>query len=116
MGTQVLALTQSENSDARDLAQRIHNDQSMASYERKVANSAAFSSKVQIQPLQHAIIELGMKNISEMALSISVGKNVFKAGPVTIEIIQYLWRHLLACAFAGSIITGTPARVFTGFD
>lgn len=98
VGTQVLDLTQNEDSDARDLANLIQNDQSLASYVMKVANSAAYSSFGQIQTLQQAIAKLGMKNVAQMALTMTVGQSVFKADPVTQEITEYLWRHSLACA------------------
>lgn len=98
VGTQVLELTQSADSDARDLAKLIQNDQSLASYVMKVANSAAYSSFGQIQTLQQAIAKLGMQNIGQMALTMTVGQSVFKADPLTKEITAYLWRHSLACA------------------
>lgn len=98
VGTQVLDLTQNEDSDAKDLASLIQNDQSLASYVMKVANSAAYSSFGQIQTLQQAIAKLGMKNIGQMALTMTVGQSVFKSDPVTQEITEYLWRHSLACA------------------
>lgn len=98
VGTQVMQLAQDPESDARDLATLIQNDQSLASYVMKVANSAAYSSIGQIQTLQQAIAKLGMKTIAEMALSIAVAESLFKADKATEEITQYLWRHSLACA------------------
>lgn len=98
VGVRVLELTQDDDSDANDLATLIQNDQSLTSYVMKVANSAAFSSYGKIQTLQQAITKLGLKNISQMALTMTVGQSVFKSDPMTREITTYIWQHSLLCA------------------
>ena len=98
VATQVLALTRSENSDARDLAQLIQNDQSLAGHVMRMANSAAYSSQGKIQTLQQAIAKLGMRQLGQMALTVSVGQSIFKADAAMQTIVEQLWRHSLACA------------------
>lgn len=98
VGIRALELTQDDDSDANGLAMLIQNDQSLTSYVMKVANSAAFSRYGKIQTLQQAITKLGLKNISQMALTMTVGQCVFKSDPMTREITTYIWQHSLLCA------------------
>jgi len=98
VGVQVLALTKDKDSDAYGLADLIENDLSLTSYIMKVANSAAFSSYGKTKTLQQAIAKLGMKNIAQMALTMTVGQSVFKSDLLTREITTYLWQHSLLCA------------------
>ena len=98
VGVQVLALTEDKDSDAYGLAGLIENDLSLTSYIMKVANSAAFSSYGKTQTLQQAIAKLGMKNIAQMALTMTVGQSAFKSDLLTREITTYLWQHSLLCA------------------
>ena len=98
VAVQVLELSQDDDAYASSLAALIKNDQSLTSYVMKVANSAAFSNYGKIQTLQQAIAKLGMKNISQMALTRTVGQSVFKSDPLTREITSYLWQHSLLCA------------------
>ena len=98
VGVQVLALTEDNDSDAYGLAGLIENDLSLTSYIMKVANSAAFSSYGKTKTLQQAIAKLGMKNIAQMALTMTVGQSVFKSDLLTREITTYLWQHSLLCA------------------
>jgi HD-like signal output (HDOD) protein len=101
VGVQVLALTQDKDSDAYGLAGLIENDLSLTSYIMKVANSAAFSNYGKTQTLQQAIAKLGMKNIAQMVLTMTVGQSAFKSDSSTREITSYLWQHSLLCALWG---------------
>ena len=101
VGVQVLALTEDKDSDAYGLAGLIENDLSLTSYIMKVANSAAFSSYGKTQTLQQAIAKLGMKNIAQMVLTMTVGQSAFKSNASTREITTYLWQHSLLCALWG---------------
>ena len=105
VGVQVLALTQDKDSDAYGLAGLIENDLSLTSYIMKVANSAAFSSYGKTQTLQQAIAKLGMKNIAQMVLTMTVGQSAFKSNSSTREITAYLWQHSLLCALWGREIS-----------
>ena len=106
VGVQVLALTQNEDSDASGLASLIENDLSLTSYILKVSNSAAFSSYGKTQTLQQAITKLGMKNIAQLALTMTVGQGVFKSDALTHEITSYLWQHSLFSALWAREIAG----------
>lgn len=101
VGVQVLRFSQDDDSHAQGLAGLIENDQSLTGYIMKVANSAAFSRYGKTQTLQQAITKLGMKNISQMALTLTVGQSVFRSDPLTREVTTYLWQHSLLCAIWG---------------
>ncbi len=98
VGVEVLELTRNENSDAKSLAALIQNDQSLAGHVMKVANSAAYNAIGKIQTLQQAIAKLGMQQIGQMALAVTVGRSAFKSDPVSQKITAELWKRSLACA------------------
>lgn len=98
VSAEVLTLTRSEDSDARELAQLIQNDQSLAGHVMRMANSAAYSTRGKIQTLQQAIAMLGMRQIGQMALAATLGKTIFSTQDKNRSVIENLWRHSLACA------------------
>jgi putative nucleotidyltransferase with HDIG domain len=98
VGTEVIALTQSDDADAKALAQLIQRDVSLAGHVMRIANSAAYASRGQVQTLQQAIAKLGMRQISDMAVALSVGESVFKGAAAMQDIVTHLWRHSLASA------------------
>ena len=98
VGAEVIALTQSDDTDAKALAQLIQRDVSLAGHVMRIANSAAYASRGQVQTLQQAIAKLGMRQISDMAVALSVGESVFTSAAAMQDILGYLWRHSLATA------------------
>ncbi|MBT8149271.1 MAG: HDOD domain-containing protein [Gammaproteobacteria bacterium] len=98
VSAEVLALSRSDAADAGSLAQLIQNDQALAGHVMRMANSAAYSPQGKIQTLQQAIAKLGMRQLGQMALTVSVGQSVFNVDEQMQAIAQRLWRHSLACA------------------
>lgn len=98
VSAEVMALARSEDVDAARLASLIQNDQSLSGHLMKLANSAAFGGSGKMQTLQQAITRLGLRQIAQMAMTISIGQSVFKKDASTQEIIDYLWKHSLATA------------------
>lgn len=98
VAAQVMELARDPDSCAKDLADLILNDQSLAGHIMRVANSAAYTTVGQLKTLQQAITRLGMQQISQMALTMTVGKVLFKAEPNTQKITGQYWRHSLATA------------------
>jgi HD-like signal output (HDOD) protein len=92
---EVMALTNDPNADLSDISELIHRDQSLASHVFRVANSAAFRGTEAIVSLQQALTRLGMSLLGEIAISISLQGEVFRAPGFQKE-IKALWRHALA--------------------
>lgn len=98
VGAEVLSLTRREDADASQLAKLVQNDQSLSGHIMRLANSAAYNNGGKIQTLQQAVTKLGMSQIGQMALTVSVGESVFKSNASTDQIVNYLWKHSLASA------------------
>jgi len=97
VAAEVLSLVQQESTDAARLSAVIHRDQTLASNILRVANSVAFAARVSVTSLQQAVSRLGMAQITEIAMAVSVKSRVF-ANPLCAELLKGLWRH--------SVITG----------
>lgn len=93
----VMALCNDENSEARDLAEVMKRDQSLAGHVLRVANSAAYAPKEEIVSLQQAISRLGLPTVREIALAISVKGRVFQV-PGHQTRIRSMWMHSAAAA------------------
>jgi HD-like signal output (HDOD) protein len=91
----VMALVNDPAADAARLSTLIHQDQALAAHVLRIANSPAYMPRTPIASLQHAVAMLGVNQLSEIAVTVSL-----KNGAVTIPgheaDIQQLWRHALA--------------------
>ncbi|MEP6935379.1 MAG: HDOD domain-containing protein, partial [Nitrospirota bacterium] len=91
----VMALASDPSADAARLSALIHQDQALAAHVLRIANSPAYMPRTPIVSLQHAVAMLGVSQLSEIAVAISL-----KSGAVTIPgyeaYMQQLWRHALA--------------------
>ncbi len=97
VASEVMSLCSSPDTDAARLSEVLHRDQSFASHILRVANSPAMMPKVPIVSLQQAVSRLGMGQISEIAMAISVKGKVFPQGSHG-QLVSELWQHSLATA------------------
>jgi HD-like signal output (HDOD) protein len=97
---EIMLMSQDPDSDIATLSKLIHQDQSIASSVLRIANSAAFASSERIVSLQQAVARLGMRLLSEIAISVAVKSNVFSS-PRYSDQIRLMWRHALASALFG---------------
>lgn len=96
--SEVMALCQSESTDAAKLSAVIHRDQTIASNVLRVANSAAYSGQVACASLQQAVSRLGMQLITEIAMAVSVRGRMF-ANKACAELLGSLWKHSILTGF-----------------
>ena len=91
----VMALANDPAADASRLSALIHQDQALAAHVLRIANSPAYMPRTPIASLQHAVAMLGVNQLSEIAVTISL-----KSGTVKIPghegDVRQLWRHALA--------------------
>ncbi|MEM7309232.1 MAG: HDOD domain-containing protein [Planctomycetota bacterium] len=88
----VLAASDEEETDAREIAELIQRDQSLAAHVMRVANSAAYGGLEQIVSLQQAVSRLGMSAVAEIALAVSMRGRVFRV-PGYQSHIRTMWQH-----------------------
>lgn len=91
----VMALAGDPSADAARLSALIHQDQALAAHVLRIANSPAYMPRTPIASLQHAVAMLGITQLSEIAVTISLKSGAVKIPGHDTEIRQ-LWRHALA--------------------
>jgi len=91
----VMALANDPSADAARLSALIHQDQALAAHVLRIANSPAYMPRNPIVSLQHAVAMLGVSQLSEIAVTVSLKNGAVKIPGYEAEIRQ-LWRHALA--------------------
>jgi len=91
----VMALANDPAADAARLSALIHQDQALAAHVLRIANSPAYMPRTPIASLQHAVAMLGVNQLSEIAVTISL-KSVTVKIPGHEADVRQLWRHALA--------------------
>ncbi len=91
----VMALANDPSADAARLSTLIHQDQALAAHILRIANSPAYMPRTPIASLQHAVAMLGISQLSEIAVTVSLKSGAVKI-PGHEENIRQLWRHALA--------------------
>ena len=115
VANQVLMLTSDPQADAPRLAALIQQDQALATQILKIANSPAYMPRSPIVSLQQAVTWLGMKLLSDLALTASIQNGVFRVRGYEKQIGE-LWRHALASGlFAKEIARHSRQNVESAF-
>jgi HD-like signal output (HDOD) protein len=91
----VMALANDPAADAARLSALIHQDQALAAHVLRIANSPAYMPRTPIASLQHAVAMLGVNQLSEIAVTISLKSGTVKIPGHEADVRQ-LWRHALA--------------------
>ncbi|MDF1588778.1 MAG: HDOD domain-containing protein [Gammaproteobacteria bacterium] len=95
VANRALLLAQNPDSDASEMAKLIQSDQSLAGHVMRIANSVAYTPMSNLVSLQQAIARLGMRVISEIALTAAIGAKLFHT-PGYEPYVASVWRHALA--------------------
>ncbi len=93
----VIQLSTSEDVDAKQLADLIQGDMSLAGHVMRVANSPIYKPITPFVSLQQAIARLGIVTIGEIALATSLNSDLFEA-PGYEKLVRRLWRQSLLCS------------------
>jgi putative nucleotidyltransferase with HDIG domain len=103
VASQVLAMSTSDDTNARSLAELLHRDQAIAAHVLRVANAPLYKSHVPIVSLQQAISRLGLAILREMVMIVSMQNRVFNVPSYATE-ARTLWQHAVyTAAYAGKI-------------
>lgn len=95
---EVMSLCQQETTDAARLSAVLHRDPTIATNVLRVANSAAYMGQIPCASLQQAVGRLGMQQITEIALAVSVRGRLF-GNPRCQEQLGALWKHSVLAGF-----------------
>lgn len=99
----LMVLMGREDTSAKQLSDVIHRDQALAAHVLRVANTPAYRGVTAIVSLQQAVARLGMRLLSEIALSVTVQGAVFNVGRHR-GIAADLWRRAYATALVAKEI------------
>ena len=100
---QVLAACNSEECDARGLAEVISRDPSLTAQVLRVANSAAYAPEEPIVSVQQAVSRLGVGTLCGIAMTVVTQGQVFQLPGHEARLVD-LWRHsALTAAWAREI-------------
>jgi putative nucleotidyltransferase with HDIG domain len=101
----VLRLVEDPHSTLEDLQRVITADQAMATRILKIANSAFYGARRNIDTVSEAIIIIGFNTVKYVVLAAST-REVYKGFGI---IEQKLWEHSLAVSIASGLIAGEVA-------
>ena len=103
VASQVLAMSTSDESNARSLAELLHRDQAIAAHVLRVANSPLYRLRVPLVSLQQAISRLGLTTLREIVITVSMQSRMFNVPSYATE-ARALWQHAVyTAAYAGNI-------------
>ncbi len=114
----VLAVTESRDSSADDVARVLREDPMIAAKILRVANSPFYGARGQITQLSRAVTRLGTAAVRNLVLGICA-RNTFSANPMRMGEHEALWHHSLAVASACELIAAhlrcqSPEEAFVG--
>jgi diguanylate cyclase (GGDEF)-like protein len=105
---QVLAMANNPNTSTEQLASVLSSDPAIASTILRYVNSAAYSPVEQIASIQRAIVALGFKEVTRIALTFSLLDSRKRSGDGGLDPV-HLWQRSLISAIAAKAI-GNQAR------
>jgi HD-like signal output (HDOD) protein len=112
----IAELTADPETGARDLEKVIENDQALASKLLKLVNSAFFGFPVEIRTIGRAVMIVGFRALSQLAMSASV-LDLFPEGDEEVLDYQAFWAHSIGSAILARRISktreiGAPEELF----
>ncbi len=104
IGARVIELASSPDVSMHDLSQAIHQDPSLAARVLKVANSPFYGMPRQVDSLQLALVILGLTEVQNIALSLSVFNIVKNMNSHVTYNREQFWLHSTGCGIVAKIL------------
>jgi putative nucleotidyltransferase with HDIG domain len=101
---QAQKLLSNPDSSAKELAELLETDASIAAQVLKMANSAFYGLRGKVSSIQHASMVLGFRNLGDIVSVAGVQKSLEKQLPGYGLESEDLWRHSLSVALGSKII------------
>ena len=98
---ELLNLINSPRSTAEDLAEVISLDPSLSSAMLRLVNSAKHSFSYRIESIHRAVVIIGVKELSALAISRSF-MSMFRSSGGNSEYMKRFWRHSVGCAIVAT--------------
>jgi len=94
----IILINSDPYSDIKDIIREINEDPSLAAQVLKMANSSAYIGLIEAQTIKDAVIRLGSRQISSLAIAASQASMHTSNNIAVNNIMLELWQHSLACA------------------
>lgn len=88
-------------SDMEDIVKAINEDQALVVNVLKMANSAAYMGLVNVETIRDAVVRLGAKQTSMLAMAVSQASLHVSENRLFNGVMKELWQHSLACGLGG---------------
>src|SRR5262249_46541661 len=97
VASQILAMSTSDDTNVRSLAELVHRDQAIAAHVLRVANSPLYRPRVPLVSLQQAISRLGLATLREIVMTVSMQSRMFNVPSYATE-AQAMWQDAVYTA------------------
>jgi putative nucleotidyltransferase with HDIG domain len=104
-----LDLLSSDSTEIADLVREITSDATLSAHVLRLANSAQFGFRSQVDTVRHAVVALGISRVQSLILTLATGS--FIRAAFRTDALVECWRHSLASAFISQQLaraTGLP--------
>ncbi|MBN2281957.1 MAG: HDOD domain-containing protein [Candidatus Marinimicrobia bacterium] len=102
IATEIMRITRNDNFSARQIQTVIEKDPPLAMQVLKVANSAYYAQRNPVKSLRHAVVLIGMRQLSNIAISFSVLKR-FETQSNNLKWEKF-WEHSIAVGFVSELL------------
>jgi HD-like signal output (HDOD) protein len=103
--SKILALVDSEGTNARDLVDVVEHDQALTGKILRLANSAFFGQSRRVATIPRAILLLGFSTVRNLTLGVTVWDTL--AGGVAKQRLDEMWEHAVAVATGVKLLAQT---------
>jgi putative nucleotidyltransferase with HDIG domain len=93
--SEIVEMCNATQTNATQISKALHRDQSLAGHVLRVANSPLYRPRTPITSLQQAVTRLGLTQIMEISLTVSLRARVFTSKRY-IDFVKELWRISVA--------------------
>lgn len=104
IATEILRASREDNLSVSQLLPIMEKDPPLAMKVLKIANSAYYGLRTDVKSLRHAIVIIGMRELSNIAFSFSVIKELsHDIGGYHLNWKQF-WKHSVACGYVAQLV------------
>ncbi len=104
--SEIIEMCNAKQTNAAQISKVLHRDQSLAGHVLRVSNSPLYRPRTPITSLQQAVTRLGLSEVMEIALTVSVRARIFTSER-HMSLVKRLWR----CSVATGCFAKEVARL-----
>jgi len=117
--SEIIARSQSPNTNATDIGELIERDQALMSKVLKLVNSAFYGFPGKIKTIQHGVVIIGFNKVKNVVITASVFDMAKGRNPSSLD-LPLFWQHCLGTAISAKVVykrlnpAGEPEDAFVG--